>query len=76
LEIGFAPTFWVPTPSTYVGELGSAMTTDIKGIEVLKVEHDGQMLNPDSIISEGDKLLLYVHDEKTLSTLSRIVTKK
>ena len=76
LEIGFAPTFWVPTPSTYVGELGSTMTTDIKGIEVLKVEHNGQMLNPDSIISKGDKLLLYVHDEKTLRTLSRIVAKK
>jgi len=73
LEIGFAPTFWVPAPKSYIGERGDAMTTDIQGIEVLKIDHEGQLLDPKALISSGDKLLLYVHDEKTLRTLSRIV---
>ena len=74
LEVGFAPTFWMPAPKSYTGERGDAMTIDIEGIEVLKIEHEGQLLGPETLISSGDKLLLYVHDERTLRTLSRIVT--
>jgi hypothetical protein len=73
LEVGFAPTFWVPAPKSYIGERGDAMTSDIEGIEVLKIEHETQLLDPEALISPGDKLLLYVYDERTLRTLSRIV---
>ncbi|MFX0195679.1 MAG: hypothetical protein ACFFCW_06110 [Candidatus Hodarchaeota archaeon] len=76
LEITFAPTFWVPTPKSYIGERGNAITADITGVEVLKINHDGQLLDPEALISTGDKLLLYVYDEKTLRILSRIITQE
>ncbi|MFQ5821486.1 MAG: hypothetical protein ACE5I5_15995 [Candidatus Heimdallarchaeota archaeon] len=76
LEITFAPTFWVPTPKSYIGEMGNAITADILGVEVLKINREGQLLDPDALISSGDKLLLYVHDEKTLRTLTRIITQE
>ncbi len=56
--------------------MGKAITADILGVEVLKISHEGQLLDPDAQISSGDKLLLYVHDEKTLRILSRIITQE
>ncbi|MFX0185504.1 MAG: hypothetical protein ACFE95_20665 [Candidatus Hodarchaeota archaeon] len=74
LDFDFPPTAEIDVPRTFVGTIGSKMSSDIPKVDVLLIRRGEELLPPEETLKIGDRVILHYYSNYMMMLANRVTT--